>query len=207
MTQILRSIVFAGFTIISAVAAPQTFDFKDPKGVNAIQFHLDSILEPINGTASEITGKVEFDPADIAATKGEVDVATKSLKVSNDKMTEHLLSAGWVDAATHQEISFEFAHLSDVKPAGDNKWSANAAGKFTLKGVSKEISVPVTLSYLPGQAGKRVGKPELGGDLLVVRGAFSVNRADFGIKPGQNEDNVSPVIQLTFGLVGTAPKS
>lgn len=207
MTQILRSIVFAGFTIISAVAAPQAFDFKDPKGVNAIQFHLDSILEPITGTASDVGGKVEFDSADVAATKGEITVAARSLKVSNDTMTEHLLGAGWVDAATHKEISFEFAKLSDVKPAGENKWTATANGKFTLKGVAKDVSVPVTLSYLPGKAGARVNKPALGGDLLVVRGAFEINRADYGIKPGQNEDKVAPVIQLTFGLVGTAPKA
>lgn len=207
MTQTLRSIVFAGFTIITAVAAPQTFDFKDPKGVNNIQFHLDSVLEPISGSANAVSGKIEFDAAQVAATKGGIEVAAQSLKVSNDKMTEHLLSAGWVDAATHKDIRFEFSKLSDVKPAGENKWSANASGAFTLKGVTKEISVPVTLSYLPGQAGVRVGKPELGGDLLVVRGAFSVNRGAFGIKPGENEDKVAPVIQLTFGLVGTAPKA
>lgn len=207
MTRILRSIAFAGFTVISAVAAPQTFDFKDPKGVNAIQFHLDSVLEPINGTASAVSGKVEFDAADVAATKGEIDVAASSLKVSNDTMTEHLLSAGWVDAETHKDISFAFASLTDVKPAGENKWSATANGKFTLRGVTNEVSVPVTLSYLPGKAGSRVGKPELGGDLLVVRGSFSISRADYGIKPGQNEDKVAPAIQLTFGLVGTAPKS
>ena len=207
MTQKLRSIVFAGFTIISAVAAPQTFDFKDPKGVNNIQFELDSVLEPISGNASDVSGKVVFDPADVAATKGDIDVAAKSLKVSNDTMTEHLLGAGWVDAETHKEISFEFDKLADVKPVGENKWTATANGKFTLKGATKEVSVPVTLSYLPGQAGKRVNKPELGGDLLVVRGRFSINRADFGIKPGQNEDKVAPVIQLTFGLVGTAPKA
>ena len=202
MTQILRSIAFAGFTIISAVAAPQVFDFKDPKGVNAIQFHLDSVLEPISGSASEVGGKVTFDPADVPATKGEIEVAAKSLKVSNATMTEHLVSAGWVDAEKHKEISFEFAKLEDVKSTGDNKWSATAQGKFSLKGVSKDISVPVTLSYLPGAFGKRVNKPELPGDLLVVRGAFSIQRADYGIKPGESEDKVSPTIQLTFALVG-----
>lgn len=207
MTQILRSIVLAGFTVILAVASPQVFDFKDPKGVNAIQFHLDSVLEAIAGTASDVGGKVSFDPADVPATKGEIEVAAKSVKVSNAMMTEHLHSAGWIDAETHKDISFEFAKLENVKPAGDNKWSATAQGKFSLKGVTKDISVPVTLSYLPGAFGKRLGKPELPGDLLVVRGAFSIQRGDYGIKPGESEDKVSPTIQLTFALVGGPAKN
>lgn len=202
MTQILRSIAFAGFTIINAVAAPQVFDFKDPKGVNAIQFTLDSVLEPITGTASDVTGKVTFDPTDVASTAGLIEVKASSLQVPNAKMTEHLVGAQWIDAAKHEDISFDFAKLEDVKPAGEGKWSAVATGKFTLKGVSKTITVPVTLSHLPGQFGKRINKPDLGGDLLVVRGAFSVARADYGIQPGQNEDKVAPVIQLTFALVG-----
>ncbi|MEY4489082.1 MAG: hypothetical protein RIQ79_1590 [Verrucomicrobiota bacterium] len=203
----LRSIAFAGFTIISAIAAPKSFDLKDPKGVNAIQFKLDSILEPIVGTANNITGAVSFDPAAIPATSGKVTVAASSIVVPNAKMNEHLLSAAWVDAATHPEISFAFTALSDVKSVGPNKWTASANGQFSLKGVTKDISVPVTLSYLSGQYGSRLGKPEMGGDLLVVRGEFSIARGDYGIKPGEKEENVAPVIQLTFALVGGAPKS
>lgn len=204
MSSLLRSLALVGVFSLSAIAAPKSFDFKDPKGVNAVQFTLDSLLEPINGTAGGVEGKVSFDAANVASTAGKITVASKSLKVPNDKMTEHLLGDGWLDTAKHAEITFEFAKLEDVKPAGDNKWSATAKGKFTLKGVSKDVSVPVTLSYLPGQFGKRINKPEVGGDLLVVRGTFSVTRADFGIKPGEYEDKVAPAIQLSFGLVGGA---
>lgn len=207
MLPILRSIAFAGFTIVSAVAGPTSFDFKDPKGVNAIQFQLDSMLEPIIGTAGDVEGKLTFDTADVAATQGKIEVAAKSLKVSNDKMTEHLLSAGWVDAAQHEDISFAFTQLERVKSLGDGKWTAIANGKFTLKGVTRDVMVPVTLNHLPGAFGKRLNKPELGGDLLVVRGTFAILRADYGIKPGENEDKVSPVIQLTFALVGGAPSA
>lgn len=207
MQNALRSIAFAGFTIITAIAAPQSFDFKDPKGVNAIQFKLDSILEPIAGTAGAVTGTVTFDADAVPATNGTITVAAKSLQVPNNTMTEHLLSAGWVDAEKHADISFAFSALTDVKEAGANKWTATANGEFTLKGVTKPVSVPVSLTYLPGQFGARINKPALGGDLLVVRGEFSIARADYGIKPGQNEDKVAPVIQLTFALVGGAPKS
>jgi hypothetical protein len=35
-----------------AFAAPQTFDFKDPKAVNHAKFTLDAPLETISGTAT-----------------------------------------------------------------------------------------------------------------------------------------------------------
>ena len=98
----------------SLTAAPLSFDFKDPKGVNAIQFHLDSVLEPISGTASGVTGTVAFDPANPAATAGKITVATQSLVVSNATMTEHLLSPMWLDAAANPEIVFELTSLANV---------------------------------------------------------------------------------------------
>jgi polyisoprenoid-binding protein YceI len=190
----------------AAFAAPLSFDFKDPKGVNAIQFHLDSLLEPIAGTAGGVTGTVSFDPANPGATTGKIVVASSSLTVSNTMMTEHLQGANWLDVANNPEIAFELGQLTDVQTTG-NTTSATATGKFTLKGVTKEISVPVKLTHLAGAFGKRINKPELGGDLLVIRGEFTINRADYGIQPGKNEDKVNPEIKLTLAIVGGAPQA
>ncbi len=187
-------------------AAPQSFDFKDPKGVNAIQFHLDSVLEPISGTAGGVTGTVSFDPANPAATTGKIVVATASLTVSNSMMTDHLRGDNWLNAPANPEIVFELTKLDNVKTTG-NDTTATATGKFTLKGVTKDISVPVKLTYLAGSYGKRLNKPELGGDLLVVRGEFTINRGDYGIQPGKNEDKVNPEVKLSLAIVGGAPKA
>lgn len=190
----------------SLVAAPINFDFKDPKGVNAIQFHLDSLLEPIAGSANGISGIASYDPKNPAATTGSITVASSSLKVTNSTMNGHLLSAGWLDAAGHPEINFTINSFDKVSTK-DNTTTAEATGTFSLKGVTKEITVPVTLTHLPDALGKRMGKPELKGDLLVVRGQFAIQRADYGIKPGENEDKVSPTINLSIALVGSAPQS
>ncbi len=186
-------------------AAPTSFDFKDPKGVNAIQFHLDSLLEPIAGSAAGVTGTVSFDPANPAATSGKIVVATSSLTVANAMMGDHIRGKDWLDAATNPEISFELGKLANVQTAGTTT-TATATGKFTLKGVTKEISVPVKLTYLVDALGKRT-KPENKGDLLVVRGEFTINRSDYGIQPGKNEDKVNPEIKLTLAIVGSAPKA
>ncbi len=48
--------------VATASAAADKFDFKDPKGVNAIYFVLDSELEPIMGMATGISGTVNPGP-------------------------------------------------------------------------------------------------------------------------------------------------
>jgi polyisoprenoid-binding protein YceI len=187
----------------AAYAAPQTFDFKDPKGVNNAAFKLDAPLEALSGNATGISGRVTFDPADPAATKGKILVASASLHVGNPMQQQHMLSDKWMNAAKYPEISFEAKDLKNVKTDGDTT-SADVTGTFTLKGISKDITVPVKFTYLKDKLGQRV--PNLKGDLLVIRANFSIKRSDFGIMPGQVEDKVSDTIELTLSIAGASPR-
>ena len=186
---------------LSAAAAPQTFDFKDPKGVNNVVFQLDAPLESINGSASGITGTVTFDPENPGATTGKIVVASESLTVPNPMQKEHLHSDKWLDVAKYPEISFEAKSLANVKTEG-TVTTADATGTFTLHGVSQEITVPVKLTYLKDKLSARV--PNLKGDLLVVRANFTINRADYNIEKGQFEDKVSNTINLSLAVAGAA---
>jgi polyisoprenoid-binding protein YceI len=204
MKQILVTLVVAGGLACSAVAHQQTFDFKDPKGVNNAVFKLDAPLEAISGSANGVSGTVTFDSHAPAATKGKIVIASKSLTVGNSMMQEHMHSEGWLDVAKHPEISFDVKQLKDVKTEG-NVTSATAVGTFSLKGVQKELSVPVKLTYLPGKLADRSGG-QMKGDLLVIRSTFTIKRADFNIKPGQNEDKVANEIELTLSIAGASPQ-
>ena len=185
----------------SVFASPQVFDFKDPKGVNNAIFKLDAPLESINGNATGISGKVTFDPENPAATQGKIVVASSSLHVGNPMMQQHLLSEKWLDASKHPEITFEVKKVSDVKTNGDTT-TASVSGTFSLKGIAKEITVPVKMTYLKGKLGQRV--PNLKGDLLVIRSNFTIQRRDFGLMPGQMEDKVSNDIDLTLSIAGAS---
>jgi polyisoprenoid-binding protein YceI len=185
----------------SVFAAPQEFDFKDPKGVNNAVFKLDAPLEAISGSANGISGTVTFDPANPATTKGKIVVTTASLKVPNPMMNEHLHSPMWLDAAKQPEIIFEAKELKNVKTTGDNT-SADVTGTLTIKGVAKELTAPVKLTYLKGKLGQRV--PNLQGDLLVIRSNFTIKRSDFGINPSAPQDKVSDEITLTLSIAGAS---
>src|ERR1041384_608303 len=80
-----------------ALAAPLTFDFKDPKSVNNAVFKLDAPLEAITGSANGVSGTVTFDPANPGATKGKIVVAAESLQVPNTMMKGHLHSPMWME--------------------------------------------------------------------------------------------------------------
>ncbi len=204
MKHTLVTLLIAGGIAVSAHAAPQTFDFKDPKGVNNVTFKLDAPLEAISGSASGISGTVEFDTTKPAATKGKIVVESKSLTVGNPTMQQHLHSDGWLDVARHTEISFDVKELTDVKTDG-NVTTGKATGTFTLKGVSKELTAPVKLTYLKGKlADRTMGQAK--GDLLVIRSTFTIKRADYNIKPGQAEDKVSNEIELTLSIAGASPE-
>ncbi len=190
--------------VLSAFAAPRSFDFKDPKGVNNVQFSLDAPLESITGTGTGISGSIVFDPANPAATHGRIVLAASSLTVGNPVMREHLHSDGWLDVAKHPEITFEARSLANVRTSGDVT-SADVTGTLTVRGIAREMTVPVSFTYLPGKLGARINKPEVKGDLLVVRADFAIQRSDFGIKPGQVTDKVSEEIRLRLSLAGASP--
>jgi polyisoprenoid-binding protein YceI len=189
----------------TAHAGKIAFDLKDPKGVNNIVFKLDAPLESINGTANGISGTVLVDPAQPEVVEGKIVVDAKSLKVSNDVMQEHMLGADWLDAETHPQITFEVKEVLNPVKTSDTEGTANVKGVFTLKGVSKEITAPAKVTYLPGRLADR-SNGKMQGDLLVIRTNFQINRGDFGIKQGENLDKVSDTIDISLSIAGAAPK-
>lgn len=193
-------------SVLSLSAAPLSFDFKDPKGVNNVQFKLDAPLESITGTGTGISGAVSFDPSAPAQTSGRVELATSSLTVGNPLMSDHLRGDQWLDAAKHPSIVFEALSATNVRTQGASTL-ADVTGRLTVKGVTKEVTVPVTFTYLADKLGARLGDPKLKGDLLVLRANFQINRSDFNIQPGQSTDKVAETIDLSLSIAGAARRS
>jgi len=200
-TGLLSLIGLTAFTG-AAFAAPQTFDFKDPKGVNNAVFKLDAPLEAIQGSANGISGSIAFDPESPASTKGKLVITAASLHVPNPMMKQHLQGNQWMEVAKFPEISFETKELKNVKTSGDTT-TAEVLGTLTIKGVAKEITTPVKLTYLKGKLGQRV--PNMKGDLLVIRTTFTIKRSDFGINPGAPQEKVSDDIELSLSVAGASP--
>jgi polyisoprenoid-binding protein YceI len=202
MKRLLLCLALASLNL-AAFAAEQKFDFKDPKGVNNVVFKTDAPLESINGTATNVSGTISFDPANPASLKGKLVVAAASLRVPNSMMQGHLQSAMWLDVAKFPDITFEAVSVANVKQQ-DNNTTADVTGTMTLHGVSKQMTVPVKITYLKDKLHDRF--PQLQGDLLVIRAEFIVKRSDFNINKGQGEDKVSDEIKLSLAVAGQSPR-
>lgn len=190
-------------TAVAALAAPQTFDFKDPKGVNHAKFTLDAPLESISGTANGVSGTLTIDPAKPEATTGTITVDAKTLHVENSMMKEHLHGADWMDVGKHAAITFTVKSLEDFKMEG-SKANATVVGTFSLKGVEKEIRVPASVTLLPGKLGDRTGG-KMQGDLAVIRTTFKINRSDYNINPKAPSDKVSEEVEVSLAIAGASP--
>ncbi|MEI7728484.1 MAG: YceI family protein [Verrucomicrobiota bacterium] len=188
----------------SALAAPQTFDFKDPKSVNNAVFKLDAPLEAINGSANGITGTVEFDPENPANTKGKIVVTANTLQVPNPIMKGHLHGEQWLNVEKFPEITFETTSVKNAKNEAGTT-TVEVTGNFTLKGVTKELTVPVKLTYLKDKLAARTNG-QMKGDLLVIRANFSIKRSDFNLNPAAPQDKVADTIDLTLSIAGACAK-
>jgi polyisoprenoid-binding protein YceI len=199
---LIATLTAASFAV-AIHAAPATYNFKDPKGVNNIVFQTDAPLESINGAATGISGTAVFDPENPGAVTGSITLDVTSLRVPNDAMQGHLAGERWMDAAKYPTITFEVTGTANVRTSGDTT-EADLIGNLTVKGVTRAITVPAKLTFLKAKLKARGGSP-VDGDLLVVRSSFSIKRSDYGINAGQMHDKVSDEIQLTLSIVGAAP--
>ena len=215
---LLRTFLFA--TVFAVVAAMsgialhaaeavtgQQFSFATDAGKSTIKFKSSAPLEDIEGSADAISGFLNFQPGNVAASAGKVQTAVSEMRTGISKRDKHLISDDWLDAEAHPHIVYELKKLQSVEVAeqtGERTvYKAVAVGSFTLHGVTKELSSPVTLTLIPESDKTRERAP---GDFILIKTAFSIALADFNISGarGMVGSKVGESIELDVSLIGSA---
>lgn len=80
-----------------------------------------------------------FTPDDLANSRFDFEVETKSINTNNSKRDRHLNSADFFDSKKYPTMTFK-SHA--VKHVNGNQYSVE--GTLTIKDVSQKISVPFT---------------------------------------------------------------
>lgn len=167
----------------AATAGGTQFNVADNVGRNVITFTSEAPLEDIVGTTNQITGSLEFDPANPEkGGRGQIKVPVASLDTGIPLRDEHLQGGVWLDARNYPEIIIEIIGLESVKTVsqgdGHKTFDVKASGLFTLKGQTRELTLDARVAYLAESDQTRALMP---GDLLAVRTSFEVPLAAHGV--------------------------
>ena len=154
--------------------APVTFQI-DPVH-SSVSFKIRHIVSKVEGRFREFSGAVVGDPAAKSGVSVELAIKAASVDTGNDGRDKHLKSPDFFDVEKYPEITFKSAKI--VAKGGDKY---EATGTFTMHGVSKQITVPVTFAG--------IGKDPKGGEHAGFSVSTTLNRKDYGITFNQVLDS------------------
>jgi polyisoprenoid-binding protein YceI len=117
-----------------------------------------------------VTGTVEYDLENVAATRVNATIGVTSVDTREPKRDEHLRSGDFFDAAKFPTMTFA---SKAVKNASDKGF--DLVGDLTMRGVTQEVTLrvaPFTAEYKDPWGNIKIGTSATG----------SINRQDFGIR-------------------------
>lgn len=142
----------------------------------------------VQGTFSDVSGEVQYDPAKPDGSKVSATIPLSTISTSIVKRDEDLKSAGYFDVGKYASATFvstKFAKQSDTansaKKTSNGKGSGAKTstnkyvliGKFTLHGVTKVVEVVMDLPKIS------TGKD--GQSRLSVTGSTVVDQSDYNL--------------------------
>ena len=150
----MKSILASGLLAL-LVATPvlaQTPPTRDPAQIQAGTYAVDPGHTQVGwrvshmgfsnyaGGFSDVSGTLELQPKNPAAAKLSIKIPVASVTTTSAKLTDELKGDQWLDAAKFPDITFV---STKVAPAG--KDHAKVTGDLTLHGVTKPVTLDVTL--------------------------------------------------------------
>ena len=145
---------------------------------------------PVQGRFRSFDAQLEFDPKQPEAARFALRIDLASVSLGAAETEAELAKPGWFDTRRFPQAGFTSTR---VKSAGPGRY--DVTGTLTLKGTSRELTVPVTLLQA--------------GPATTASGGFAIRRLDYRIGDGDWSDPslVADEVQVRFrlALAGVAP--
>ena len=130
------------------------------------------------GVFKTMKGSIKFDESDLENSKFDLSFEVSSISTGNGMMNKKAQTAEWFDASKYAQIKYV---SSKIEKTGEG---FNVIGKLTIKGVTKDKTVPLKVSK--------------SGSELTFSGSFIVNRMDF--KVGKTSDAVPNNMNINYSI-------
>jgi len=155
-------VMFVALLTTSVVFAADTYTI-DPAHTSFAFTVKHMMISNVPGEFDKFDGQIIYSPTDLANSKANVNIDVSSINTRIDKRDAHLKSPDFFDAAKFPTITFVSTKITPTA----------ITGNLTMKGVTKEITIPVTIS---GPV-----KTMMGGQAIGITGSVTINRQDYGI--------------------------
>jgi polyisoprenoid-binding protein YceI len=140
---------------------------------------------PVEGSFKKFDARIAFDPKKPEGGSVALQIDTASAAFGIPMTDAELPKAPWFDAAHFPQAGFQ---TTAIKALGDSRFEM--AGKLTLKGIARPLTVPVTIA--PAANGQS-----------VASGSFVLQRIDYKVGDGEWTDTsvIANDVQVRFKLV------
>lgn len=172
---------------LSAFTVPAAAQQKLIPAQSEIAFTSKQMGVPVDGKFKKFDAQVAFDPKKPEAAKISFAIDLSSVSLGTAETEAELLKPDWFSTKLFPQATFA---SSAVKMVGAGKFEVS--GKLTIKGVSRDVLVPVALTQ---------GSGATAGSTAAV-GSFIMKRIDFKIGDGDWGDTslVANDVQVKFKL-------
>ena len=127
-------------------------------------------LAEVPGAFRDFSGTINYDAKDVSKSSVEFTAKVTSVDTGVAPRDNHLRNADFFEVEKYPDMTFK---STKVEKKGD-KWEVT--GDFSLKGVTKQITIPFALNG--------VMKDQRGNVKMGISAQTSINRQDYGVKYG-----------------------
>jgi len=186
---LLAALAFATLAPAPALAEPAAATRLVPDK-SQIAFVSKQMGVPVEGTFKKFDAQVAFDPRKPEGGSVALQIDTGSASLGVPMSDAELPKAPWFDTAHFPQASFQ---SSAIKALGDGRFEM--AGKLTIKNISRQVTVPVSIAPANGHA--------------VASGSFTIQRLDYKVGDGEWTDTSvvanEVLVRFKFTLAGFGP--
>jgi len=174
---------------LPAALAAETYQV-DPTH-SSVHFRVRHVSASIfQGRFNAVSGSLTFDEADPSKSSISVEVKADSVDTRTERLNGHIMSPDFLNAKQFPVITFK---STGWKKTGDHKYEVT--GQFTLRGITKDLTVEV----------EHVGTSTMMGSRIGFSTSFTINRRDFEVNYGTDEA-VGDKVTLIVEIEGVIPK-
>lgn len=160
------AIVTAAAALSTPAFAGDTYTFD--KGHSNVGFQVRHIFTNVAGRFTDYAGTIRIDREKPESSSVEFTIQATSIDTGEKNRDTHLRSADFFDVAAHPTIAFK---STSIKPNGKDSYLVT--GDFTMRGVTKQITLPVSVL---GE-----GKDPFGNQKMGLETGITLNRKDYGL--------------------------